>query len=379
METQREIPEYLGDIINPLVEEYKKSNKVKRSVGFEMFMNFIGRTPLLAHNAEYDYNILKNNLKRYCDKFELDKIVPVYFDSLKLSKIIEPKRKNYKLKTLLSELGLEGENTHLADDDVVATISLIGYLFQKVKKLETNYDLSTLIQNKSFNKFLQQYQSIYVHTKNNLYTRSRDEALLVNEFRYVYHMIRKPYLRGDDKKRNLYRIDKIDKILRHIKLEMLNIDFEPSLKEQLDNHLIELLTFKEVNLCDSSLIKERVFVSTIHKAKGLEFENIILPSVNKGVYPPKRCLFSDENARLLYVALSRAKKRIYITFQQGYIKTRKVKVYTGEEDRFGRERWKLQDVEYVEEVGLSEFIDLNKYIKYGAKIDVDDPKLLLPN
>lgn len=77
------------------------------------------------------------------------------------------------------------------------------------------------------------------------------------------------------------------------------------------------MTYREADLCESSSIEENVFVSTVHKAKGLEFETIIVFESTDGVYP----FFAKnspedikESARLFYVALSRAKKRLYITY-----------------------------------------------------------------
>ena len=51
---------------------------------------------------------------------------------------------------------------------------------------------------------------------------------------------------------------------------------EMALCEQLQNHLTDINTYKESDLCGSSSMRERVFVSTVHKAKGLEFDNVIL-------------------------------------------------------------------------------------------------------
>ena len=36
---------------------------------------------------------------------------------------------------------------------------------------------------------------------------------------------------------------------------------------------------------EESIVKEKVFVSTVHKAKGLEFENVIVFGCVDGVYP----------------------------------------------------------------------------------------------
>ena len=59
--------------------------------------------------------------------------------------------------------------------------------------------------------------------------------------------------------------------------------------------------------------------STVHKAKGLEFENVIIFEATDGVYPffdKKTPEEIRESARLFYVAMTRAKKRLHITYAE---------------------------------------------------------------
>ena len=86
---------------------------------------------------------------------------------------------------------------------------------------------------------------------------------------------------------------------------------------------MELNTFKEADLCGSSTIQEHVSVSTIHKAKGLEFDNVIVFDVVDGRYPnyftrddEAQCA---EDRRKLYVALTRARRRVYVAWSSGRI------------------------------------------------------------
>ncbi len=63
--------------------------------------------------------------------------------------------------------------------------------------------------------------------------------------------------------------------------------------------------------------EDLVSIMTLHSAKGLEFENVFLAGWEEGVFPHNLCLQEDnleEERRLAYVGLTRAKKRAYISF-----------------------------------------------------------------
>ena len=63
---------------------------------------------------------------------------------------------------------------------------------------------------------------------------------------------------------------------------------------------------------------EKVTIMTMHAAKGLEFDNVFLPGWEEGVFPSQRALDEgglaslEEERRLAYVAITRAKKRCTI-------------------------------------------------------------------
>ncbi len=71
---------------------------------------------------------------------------------------------------------------------------------------------------------------------------------------------------------------------------------------------------------DSKESGERVSIMTLHAAKGLEFETVYLPGWEEGLFPSQRSLDEngraglEEERRLAYVGLTRAKRRAKITF-----------------------------------------------------------------
>jgi len=61
-----------------------------------------------------------------------------------------------------------------------------------------------------------------------------------------------------------------------------------------------------------------VSLMTIHIAKGLEFDYVFVVGVNEGVLPHQKSMMRaeeiEEERRLLYVAMTRARKKLYLLF-----------------------------------------------------------------
>ncbi len=67
--------------------------------------------------------------------------------------------------------------------------------------------------------------------------------------------------------------------------------------------------------------KDAVKLMTVHASKGLEFENVFVSGLEEDLFPHKRLTEervseeqSEEERRLFYVALTRAKKKLFLTF-----------------------------------------------------------------
>lgn len=61
--------------------------------------------------------------------------------------------------------------------------------------------------------------------------------------------------------------------------------------------------------------KNGVVISTMHSAKGLEFDRVFLPDVNEGVIPHKKSIKKEdieEERRMFYVGITRAKKYLHV-------------------------------------------------------------------
>jgi DNA helicase-2/ATP-dependent DNA helicase PcrA len=59
---------------------------------------------------------------------------------------------------------------------------------------------------------------------------------------------------------------------------------------------------------------------TVHSAKGLEFDCVFITGLEEGLFPHENSLADidglEEERRLMYVAITRARKRLYLSFSQ---------------------------------------------------------------
>ncbi|HEB28726.1 MAG TPA: ATP-dependent helicase [Porticoccus sp.] len=61
----------------------------------------------------------------------------------------------------------------------------------------------------------------------------------------------------------------------------------------------------------------KVTLSTMHSSKGLQFNSVWLPSINHGVIPSTNSEDIEEERRLLFVGITRAEEKLYISHKKG--------------------------------------------------------------
>lgn len=325
LETNKEIPPMLSDKTNPLIEEYAKNPHLERATGLQMFIDYIGDCPLLGHNVTYDYLILKNNVEK-----SLGEIVEYdIFDSLHIIKCVEPNLRMYKLEFLLQELQLAGKNSHLANEDIDATKSLVDYCYRKMLPmlpLQEDFGRKAKVRNVILR--MQILSPLFDNVRSYLYLPiSATHRTIADELNHMHQMMVTENLIND-------LGSKYTTFLRFVESEWLDYSKTESLYDQICTHVYDITsTINEGDLVNSEeLLQDRVFIMTVYKGKGLEFENVVVLGAVDGTYPyftvnkvlkdpnadPKKKKKAQiermEDARKFYVAISRAKKRLCVSY-----------------------------------------------------------------
>ena len=107
------------------------------------------------------------------------------------------------------------------------------------------------------------------------------------------------------------RLENVRELLTSIRGYLSNVEGEPSLAGFLD----EIALYTDLDSHDPS--EDAVVMMTMHSAKGLEFPVVFVVGMEEGIFPGMRTIGDpeemEEERRLCYVALTRAKQRLYLT------------------------------------------------------------------
>ena len=107
------------------------------------------------------------------------------------------------------------------------------------------------------------------------------------------------------------RLENVRELLSSIQNYLDNVLDEPSLAGFLD----EIALYTDIDSHDPS--EDCVVMMTMHSAKGLEFPVVFVVGVEEGIFPGIRAIGEpeemEEERRLCYVAMTRAKEKLYMT------------------------------------------------------------------
>lgn len=161
-------------------------------------------------------------------------------------------------------------------------------------------DISSTIKNKigEFGDLITDFKAAY-------------ESKSLSEF--VEFVVNRAGIKGlynTDSEEDVDRTMNIDQLLQSVKsYEHLNED------ANLTDYLESVTLQNDLEEADND--EKSISISTVHASKGLEFDYVFIIGLEEGKFPLSRAMDSidemEEERRLMYVAVTRAKKKLYLT------------------------------------------------------------------
>ena len=208
----------------------------------------------------------------------------------------------YTLAQIAQSLKLSTQPTHRADADVAATGELL--LLLKVKLEEGAAERTSAVARHA-PKFRQLAVKLeYWRQRMDLERPPELLARVLEESGLLEH-----YLSAEDGEKRLRHLDELQR--------MFAKHDDPSLEPQEALRNVMGLVALGTDADRQMAGEDKVLLLTVHQAKGLEFDTVFVAGATDDEFPSRRSQRegrSDEEHRLFYVAMSRAKKRLYITW-----------------------------------------------------------------
>ena len=166
---EKPIPERVVEITHITNDMVKDAETIDTVL--PKFLDFIGDSVLVAHNAEFDVGFIRHNASIQQLNFD-----NTYIDTLKLAKDLFPDYKKYKLGIIADKLGIRVDVAHRALDDVKTLVQVFEVMLKMLKEkgVKTLKDIDELFndeENSEAYKKLESYHAIilakdYVGLKN---------------------------------------------------------------------------------------------------------------------------------------------------------------------------------------------------------------------
>ena len=260
------------------------------------FADFAKGSVLVGHNSSYyDDVILARQLSE--EGLSIDSLG--YYDTLVLAQAVLPNLSNYKLATCCEYFGVTNERAHDALADVEATSLVFKNLIEEFYIPQTDSRIRVILSKKpKFEEFYKQF----IQMKQMLL---KGEMLNLIKFIDSEFGILKRNSRLSDREsaNDLYRV-----------LKGIESSTDKALK--LRSFLSDAaLSGSQMDV----IIKKhgKIPLITVHQSKGCEFDTVILVGASENEMPSYGARLSgdeEEEKRIFYVALSRAKTRFIITY-----------------------------------------------------------------
>ncbi|MDP4145274.1 MAG: 3'-5' exonuclease [Bacillota bacterium] len=283
-------------------DEFLREKGEDKRVVLKEFVDFSSGAVIVGHNVQYDINILSSELERANlgkPKFK------AFYDTLDIYRRFYPNMVNHKLETLCRYFVTNNKPSHNAMDDILATNDLL------IRALNEDIIPASMERIAYMSKHLKSF-SFIAEKLNKLFQEAEEirpcdiVGKIINDF-----SLKTLYI-GDEGKEKIERLRDF-----YVLLKELDDKSKNNRDSLLDIIKIASLSNGELeSLIINRTKKPRIPIITVHQAKGLEFETVFISGVQQNTFPSYMSVKTnniDEEKRTFYVAITRAKKRLYIT------------------------------------------------------------------
>ncbi len=294
----------VGDsaLIHHFTDTYLAAHGEQPETVLKDFTNFIDGAVLVGHNVTYDLSILAS----YLDRLGLPQAhYKTYYDTLDIYRRFYPNLPNHKLEFLGQHFQVGHRSSHDADDDIRATAELLWYAIEQHLRpgLKRRQELIT----KHLAKFEPLAQKI---------DGLRTKAQVLRPHELLAAIIKSAAI--DDyyhKKGEEQRID-------YLREFYVNLKYKDDPAQSPQDALKSTLKTSALSNTELDNVLDKypkIPIITVHQAKGSEFDYVFLAGLQEGTFPSWISLKKDnmdEEKRLFYVAITRAKKELYISWNE---------------------------------------------------------------
>ena len=289
------VPVGESELVHGYSDAFLESHGVEPKDGFDKFFQFAAESVLVGHNIHsFDIPIVSTHAKR----LGLPAPESASFDTLDIAQRFV-KSHGYDLWTLKRTLHLSHNPTHKAMDDVRCTKDLLFALLPLAKE-----------QSSLRRALVLQYAKVFQPLSRQV-AQWKDQMARLRPGELLTHVLIDSGLEAFYK-RQPKRLANLD-MLKQFFIEKENVDLSPQ------SALPELLRLTTIarNIDFLSETDNRIPVITVHQAKGLEFDVVFIAGATEREFPSyfsfRDALRLEEEKRLFYVAVTRAKKRLLIS------------------------------------------------------------------
>jgi DNA helicase II / ATP-dependent DNA helicase PcrA len=263
---------------------------------FSEFFTFTKDALWIGHNVSFDIKMIVANASKL--GLEIPKFL--WADTWNLAnRFIFSDQ--YSLENLATQLNLNQSPNHHAMDDTLTTVELLEKLIPLIQ--EKSQDRQVLVS-----KYGEKFEILAEK-----FETWRDASQKIRPANLLMKITIESRLYDFYQKTDLTKFENLKNLILQIFQQQDNQELHP------DTALRSILEYTALakNLDQISQDNNQIPIMTVHQAKGLEFDTVFLAGLCDGEFPNYYSIKDgtiEEERRLFYVAITRAKKRLFMSY-----------------------------------------------------------------